>query len=331
MNLKYLAAKEDDESFGSTFYVVDSDRRTVAQGWSQADGTGPLDLWTQRNHGRVFYTSGGPIGSAYATDAAAFQGAIDAAVDFRGDKVYLTPGAYSLATAVSIDCPAIRILGPKRGHAKQSVVSVTTAIDKAYTIAAAGDDVEIAYQTLIPLTAKTTFSGTAAGDRGHLHHLFWDATGIATSTGTEFFNGAASQDWLVENCQFYVDAPQGDAFTLASSLRWVWQDCDFVVGLTAVAWASVFTFTTSALGNIARRCYFRGAGGATAAVFTNIFTGIANVNGQLLVSDCRVDGTALSTPGDIETTFGTTTDIELIENYLSGDATTEPGAVIKLT
>jgi hypothetical protein len=66
-------------------------------------------------------------------------------------------------------------------------------------------------------------------------------------------------------------------------------------------------------------------------VFTNIFTGIANVNGQLRVSDCRVDGTALATAGDIETTFGTTTDIELIENYQSGDATTEPGVVIKLT
>jgi hypothetical protein len=66
-------------------------------------------------------------------------------------------------------------------------------------------------------------------------------------------------------------------------------------------------------------------------VFTNIFTGIANVNGQLMISDCRVDGTALATSGDIEATFGTTTDIELTENYKSGDATTEGGILLVLT
>jgi hypothetical protein len=328
-NLRYLAEQNDD--IGRTLYVIDSDFRTAAQGWSTADGTGPLDLFNQRNANSVFYTPGAGTTPSGATDALAIQAAVNTAVDFRGDKILLTPGSYTLGTVVSLDVPGLRLLGPKVGHAKQARVTVTAGVDKAYTVAAAGDDIEIGYQTLIPLTAGISISGTAAANRGYLHHLFWDATGIATSTSTECFNGAASQDWLVEQCAFYIDAAQGDAFTLASPLRWVWQDCDFMVGLTAVAWASVFTFTTSALGNIARRCFFRGCGGATAAVFTNIFTGIANVNGQLMISDCRVDGTALATSGDIEATFGTTTDIELTENYKSGDATTEGGILLVLT
>ena len=330
MNDRHLASKLDDDGMGRTLYLVDSDFRTVAQGWSNGS-TGPLDLQNQRNPGSVFYTSGGPISNTYATDAAAVQGAVDGATDFRGDKLLLTPGSYSIGTAVSFDCPGLRVLGPRTGSAKHQRVKVTGTVTAPFTVAAAGDDMEFAYFTAVPLTAGTFFSGAAAADRGYLHHLFYDATGVTGSTSTEFFNGAASQDWLVEDCRFYVDAAQGDAFTLASPLRWTWQDCDFTVGITAIAWASVFTFTTSALGNIARRCYFRGAGGATAAVFTNIFTGIANVNGQLMISDCRVDGTALATAGDIETTFGTTTDVEVVENYLSGDATTEGGALIKLT
>ncbi len=329
MNQKYLAELGDD--IGRTFYVVDSDFRTQAQKWTVADGTGPLDLFAQRNKNQVFFTPGGTTTPSATTDALAIQAAIDACVDFRGDKVLYTPGSYAIATALSIDVPNLRLMGPKTGHPKHARAIVTATVASAYSLTAAADDCEIAYHKIVPLTAAKFMDVTAAADRNYLHHLWYDATGVAASTSTEFCNAAGANDWLIENCSFYVDAAQGDAFTLASPLRWVWQDCDFTVGLTAVAWASVFTFTTSALGLIARRCYFRGAGGATAAVFTNIFTGIANVNGQLMVSDCRVDGTALATAGDIETTFGTTTDIELIENYLSGDATTEGGVLVKLT
>lgn len=328
MNERYLAELGDD--IGRTFYVVDSDFRTAAQLWSTADGTGPLDLFGQRNKNQVFYTPGGTTTAAGTSDALAIQTAIDACVDFRGDKIMYTPGSYSIATALSINVPNVRIVGPKSGHAKHSRVKVTATVASAYSLTAAADDVEIAYHQIVPLTAAKFMDVTAAADRAYLHHLWYNATGVAASTSTEFCNAAAADDWLIEQCSFYVDAAQGDAFTLASPLRWVWQDCDFTVGLSAVAWASVFTFATSALGLIARRCYFRGAGGATAAVFTNIFTGIANVNGQLMVSDCRVDGTAMSTGTDIETTFGTQTDIELVENYLSGDATTEGGVIIKL-
>ena len=66
------------------------------------------------------------------------------------------------------------------------------------------------------------------------------------------------------------------------------------------------------------------------AVFTNIFTGLAATKGQLKVSDCRVDGTALATATAIETGFGATENIEIVETYLTGDATTQGGVLITL-
>jgi len=331
MDLRDLAAKIDNDTFGQTYYLIDSDYRTAqAQGWSQSDGTGPLNLLDQRRPGRAFMTPGGSISTPYATDAAAMQGAIDACVDFRGDKVYLTPGSYTPATALSFDVPNMRWMGPNVRHPKQARVTVTAGIDAIYSLTAAADDVEIAHHRIIPITAKNVIDITAAANRGYLHDLFYDATGITGSTSTEFCNGAASDDWLVERCAFYVDAAQGDAFTLASPVRWTWQDNDFYVGLTGIAWASVFTFATSALGLVMRRNLFRGCGGATPAVFTNIVTGVANVNGQLMFYDNYIDGTALATASGIETTFGTLTDIEVANNYQSGDAAGEGGVLIAL-
>lgn len=329
MNIKSLASLPEWPDFGETFYLVDANYRTIAQGWSQADGTGPLDLWAERNIGRVF-GAGGSGSLGYANDATAMQAAVDAMVDFRGDKLLMTPGSYSIGTAVTMNVPGMRLLGPPVMHPKRSLVTVTATVDAAYTITGAADDMEIGFHTLVPLTAANFIDLASGADRGLMHHLYYNAAGVTGSTATECVNGTTNVDWQVNDCVFYVDAAQGDAFTLASSQRWLWEHCTFMVGLTGIAWASVFTFTTSALGNEARRCYFRGCGGATPAVFTNIFTGIANVNGQLMVTDCRIDGTALATATAIETTFGTTTDIELSENYQTGDATTEGGTLITL-
>ena len=308
---------------GETFYLVDSDFRTAAQGWTRGDKTGPLDLYDQKAPGTVFRTSD------YTRDQLAIQAGIDAMIDFRGDALYYTPGSYSIGTtALELNSAGMRVLGPNVGHPKRSLVTVTDAIGAGYTVSV--DDVEIANHTLIPITALDQISVSSGADRGYLHHLYWNAAGIATSTATEFCVATTAVDWLAEKCIFYVDDEQGPAFTLTSCQRWTIQDCDFYVGLTGVAWASVITFATSALGMVLRRNMFRGCGGATPAVFTNIITGIANVNGQLMAYHNFVDGSALATASAFETTFGTTTDVELAENYQTGDASGEGGIVIAL-
>lgn len=325
-----MQLRGDIGDFGETIWLVDGDYRTQAQGWSRPDRTGPLDLYVERHR----QNAGGAVGqyvfntTEFSADGLAMQAAVDAGVDFRDDKILMTPGSYTPATVVTLDCAGLRLMGPPRRHPKAGLVTVTAGIDAAYTVSA--DDVEIAYHTMVPLTAKNFIDVSSGADRGYLHHLYYNAAGITGSTSTEFLAAAASVDWLAEQCAFYVDAAQGDAFTLTSSQRWMVQDCDFYVGLTGIAWASVFTYATSALGNVIRRCMFRGCGGATAAVFTNIVTGVANVNGQLLFAFNLIDGTALATGSDFETTFGTTTDVEVAENYKSGDASGEAGTVIAL-
>ena len=318
---------------GQVFYMVDSNYRTAAQGWSNAEGTGPLDLFAQYGQGAetyVYYApgTGQPSGVTYATDRAAVQAMIDAQTDFRGDIGFFTPGAYSIATtALEFNVANARYLGPPVPTAYRSAVTITDAIgDNNISV----DNTEFGFLRFVPLTAQNFFQIASGADFGYMHDYLYDAQGIATSTSTEFVASAASEGWVIRRGVHVVDDEQGDAFALTSSVRWLWEDCDFYVELTGVAWESVFTFLTSALGNIARRCTFRGCGGATPAVFTNIFTGVANVNGQLLITDCRVDGTALATASAIETTFGTATDVEIIETFQSGDATGEGGVVIAL-
>jgi len=92
--------KDQFLDFGEVHYMVDSDYRTQAQGWSRADRTGPLDLYLARANAQfqyVFRTAD------YSSDAVAIQAANDALIDFRGDVLLFTPGAYSVATALTID------------------------------------------------------------------------------------------------------------------------------------------------------------------------------------------------------------------------------------
>lgn len=323
MNLKNLAGLPPLADFGETFYVVDGDYRTLAQSWSTADRTGPLDLWAQRNPGRVFYVGSGTSG-AYGSDAAVWQAAIDAAVDFRGDKILGLPGSFSVATALTVDCAGLRIQGPPVRTPRRSALTMTDGVGKMFTVSA--DDVEIAHMKIVPYSADEAISISNGADGGFIHDVFYSTVGVTANTATEFVNAAATvSDWHVKDCYFLVSGLQGDCFTWTTATRWVVEDC--IVHTMTASYASVFTLATNCVGNIVRRCYFTGDADGT---FTNIFTGATNENKQLLVADCIVDGTALATATAIETGFGTTTDIEIVNCYQTGDATTEGGTLILL-
>ena len=325
-NLKDVMAQFPD--FGETFYLVDANFRTQAQGWSRADGTGPIDLWAERNPGYVF-GSGGVGSLGYSTDATAAQAAIDAMVDFRGDKLLFTPGAYSIATDLAMNVPGARYLGPPVRQPRRAAVAVTCTATASTTgvFAVSVDDVEIGFMRLMPITAGTFAGATTGSDGGYVHDVWYDTTGVTASTSTEFMRAPATvSDWLVERGYFLVSGLQGDCFTWTTATRWVVQHSIFCT-MTA-SYASVFTLATDCTGNVVRDCDFTADVDGT---YTNIFTGAANENGQLSVLRCYVNGTALATAGDIETGFGTATDIEIAECYQTGDATTEGGTLIKLT
>jgi len=181
-NLKDLIASQD---FGETFYLVDSDFVTAGSGWSTADGTGPLDLYNERNPGRVFYTPGAGTTPSGTTDAAALQAAQDAMVSFRGDILYFTPGTYTPATAIVMNKSDARWMGSKRKRGQSA--SLVAGVDLCFGPTAAADNVELAHLRFVPLTAGIMFArATAGADSWWLHDFTYDARGITASTGTIF-------------------------------------------------------------------------------------------------------------------------------------------------
>ena len=227
-------------TFGQTFYMVDSDYRTAAQGWSQADRTGPLDLYEARKagHGGVQYVY---RTEDYTDDTVALQAANDALVDFRGDALIFTPGAYSLVAAVTVDVPDARWLGPFVSHPTVARASITATVANQLAIGATADRMEFGYLEFIPLTAATMFD-LAAVDKLHVHDCFHNADGIAASTATIFWAPATSvQHMMFERNYVWIDAAQGPWINCEGITKGLVVN-DFVIVVEAGTWAAAIDF-----------------------------------------------------------------------------------------
>ena len=224
--------------FGEVHYMVDSDYRTIAQGWSRADRTGPLDLYLQRANAQLNYVF---RTGDYGTDALAVQAGIDAMIDFRGDTLLFTPGAYSIATARTIDVPDARWLGPRTSHPVVARASITAAVANALAIGTAADRMEFGHLEFIPLTAGTMFD-LAAVDKLHVHDCFHNADGIAASTGTIFWAPATSTQHMFFNRNYvFVDAAQGPWINCEGITKGLIVQ-DFVIVVEAGTWAVAIDF-----------------------------------------------------------------------------------------
>ena len=206
---------------GQTFYLVDGDFRTQAQGWSRPDRTGPLDLIEARRPGPggvqyVYRTTD------YTTDASCLQDAVNNMVDFRGDALFFLPGAPSISTAITIDVPGARWLGRPIQHPAQAYTTITDAIGTGLQLTAAADDMEIGFLGFVPLTAAVTVNVTGAANGGYIHHIFWNSAGIAASTATSFINFAgAAQHWWIDQVYWMTDAAQGALVTVNGSANFM--------------------------------------------------------------------------------------------------------------
>ena len=211
--------KSTSLDFGQVHYVVDSDYRTAAQGWSRADRTGPLDLYEARKsvagNQYVFRTAD----YASPADRTCIQDAINATVDFRGDVVFFTPGSYSIATtSLVVDSADIRLLGPTTSSPRMARVTLTDAIgDNSISV----DRVEVGYIRFVPLTAQNFWQLAAGADNGHMHHFYYDANGIAASTSTIFAAaaGTTNDDWAFTDFYGLTDAAQGPLLSFIGTYR----------------------------------------------------------------------------------------------------------------
>ena len=205
-------------------YMVDSDFRTIAQGWSRADGTGPLDVWQGRNKTFPYVFRTGD----FANDSAAIQAGVDAMVNFRGDILYWTPGAYAPATVVDMDVPNARWLGeaaksPHHG-APPSVrkTTITAGVGSVFAPVAAADmdNFELAYINLVPFTATSIFAFDQTGTGMYFHDFVWDSLGVTANAGTQcFIDGAIQKECLYDNFTFLTDAVQGPFYEMDSDCQ----------------------------------------------------------------------------------------------------------------
>jgi len=205
--IKQLLAKDD---FGEAFYLVDSDYRTQAQGWTKADHTGPLDLYEERNPGYVFRTGD------YASDAACMQAAINAQVDFRGDMLYFTPGNYTPAAALVLDVPDARWMGSRRRRGQSA--TITAGVADALGSVTAADSMEFAYLRFVPLTAGVMISRGAGSDNWWLHDFVYDARGITADVGTIFMKDTgACLNTIIEDFIGQTNTALGPLYQTAAS------------------------------------------------------------------------------------------------------------------
>ena len=200
-------------------YLVDSDFRTVAQGWARADQTGPLDLWAVRNPGYVYRTGD------YTDDSVALQAANDSLVDFRGDMIFFTPGAYSLPTAIAVDVAAARWFGtpyksPKWGApsaVRNTTITATVADVFADGAAESMANMEVAYLNFVPLTAEDLWNLSVVQTGLYFHDFIFDTVSVATSGATQFMVSAGIQtEQVYDNFSWYSIAPQGPVFEMAT-------------------------------------------------------------------------------------------------------------------
>lgn len=203
--------------FGQVFYMVDSDYRTAAQGWSRPDRTGPLDLYEARKSsagsGQYVFRTGD-----YSSDAVAIQAAVDAQVDYRGDALFFTPGAYSVATVLDLDVPDSRWLGRQNRYPTQASATITAAVAAALAVAA--DRMEFGFLRLVPLTASHIMAVADGSDNLHMHNFFYDSTGIAADTATQLILAAGTMDnSCLEDFVFYTDAAAGPLVELDGTVQ----------------------------------------------------------------------------------------------------------------
>ena len=250
-----------------------------------------------------------------------------------GDVVVMLPGTHVLTAAITASTAGITFMGLPSGAGnkmRQKTVVQATASAACFAITAA--DIEVAYLHMVPTTANSAVTISAAGSRSYLHHCSVDMNTAAVSTSTRGFQatGAAS-NVLVEQCIFLNAGAQGPAVVATALLDSIVQDCDFITQSGVWAAAMLCGAATARL-NI-RRCYFTSVG-TTATMTRGIDGSGSTILPAVTVEDCRFAGGVGTQAGGIIVNaisrFGNS-GCYSIENYQGFmDITTSTGSTLQI-
>ena len=317
---------------GQYYYWVDSNFRTAAQGWTRADGTGPLDLWAARNPGHVFFTpeTGNPS-TTYSSQSTSFTAAMDEMINFRGDTLFVTPGAYTLGTVLTWDVPYATIRGPETKapfygcspRVRNASITMGVATTGTILLGADADGLEVAHLRFVPTSAAPCFTANAVAQNMHFHDYMWDTVGIATDAGTEFMDVITTSD-AIEYAQFehftlLADAAMGPMLNIDVAQHFVALNNFYIQGAETVGtWATaLIDYSLDGVDGISICDGLVHVSLAGAGAISVLITGAAQT-GTSVIQVSKVYGSI----GLTAIAGGTAGDADLLNNYI---ATTEGG------
>ena len=254
-----------------------------------------------------------------------------------GDVLVLLPGVHTVTATVTLDTAGVTIVGIP-GNAPtpaermgggpsrcRSQVTTSEAAGNIFTLAAAGDDVEISWIHFNLITEGDGIVIPLGADRPFIHDCTFAVVGTASSTSecVHFSSSTTGSvtNAVIRNCYFLASGNQGPAVrALGTVLGLKIENSTFELQGTAAWDDAIEILDPGSLGTIVRDCDFIFPTSATTVITNCIdFTGVT-IDGASKVYRCYFDGdgtvsvNATATPDRLfagnfraQTTAGTST------------------------
>ena len=220
-----------------------------------------------------------------------------------------------MATALVINVPDARWLGPKVAHPTLAATSLANVGALMYGATAAADRMELGYLQLIPVTAQTMFDFAAvAGFYGH--DLFINMDGVAASTATIPFVFATTSEFVnFDRNYVWCDAGQGPWIQAAGILKGLVVS-NFEIFQEAGTWVTAIDL--AGVGATSVRVGPGYISGTAAGVVTTLVT-LANKtvddsNGFITGVRCSTHGPAAGALGTLTTDIAT---LDISDSWLA--------------
>ena len=241
-----------------------------------------------------------------------------------GDTIVLLPGAHSWATTVAVDVAGLTITGlpsasssamagPSGGSYHTMPATVTTSLAAATVLTVTASNTEIAYLTIIPITAGAGID--VQGTNINIHDCTFDMYTPAASTSTFGVSITGATTLLrVANCMVVCDGSQGSFFDDSAGTDTITLTRAVIENITVIhdastAWAAVMTIASGA-----RAVLFRDID------FTHVSGGIITLcyalSGNTTDYGIMIARNFVPVAGALETVTATS-DVQLCNNYIA--------------
>lgn len=180
----------------------------------------------------------GGSADTWGTSANTIKAAIDLAADSTNAIIFVAPNhADTIAAAVAIDCPGVRIIGLGHGESRPKLTFTAEASCLAHEVA------DVMWKNIIFISGTLDTTAGITLDTDSEGTIFEDCVWINTTT-IEFVScvtaSAACEDVRFTRCRFINDTTDGGAAAAITNIvavcdNWIIEDCYFFGAWTTAA------------------------------------------------------------------------------------------------